>query len=173
LRQFHIDLLTDLMPAARRALASRFEWYSHVTWRCKEPGIRDSGLQCHMPSETRAPQAIVDVLGEKAHKIACLHPFGAKLALFPERGENPLRLAVHQSDLPTEIGLDWSYGGAFNLADLLHDADPTRETVGIFVEVVDRWGSVACYQPVQRTCLRVHVGDLPILDPTDWPMLIS
>lgn len=171
-KQFHIDLLTDLMPEARRALANRFAWYSHVTWRCKEPDIRQSGLECRSPQEARARQEIVALLGERAHEIACLHPFGAKQKLYLDRGENPLRLAVHKEDLPSELGLDWSYDGAFNLADILHDADPARDPAGIFVEVVDRWGSVACYQPVPNTALRVHVGDLPIDDPSDWPMLI-
>jgi hypothetical protein len=161
------------MPEARRALANRFDWYSHVTWRCKEPDIRQSGLECRSPLEARAPRLIVDILGERAHTIACLHPFGARLPLFPERGINPLRLAVHRDDLPSQIGLDWSYDTVFDLADVLHDENPQRDPVEIFVEVVDRRGSVACYEPIPVAALRYHVEGLPTDDPSEWPKLIN
>jgi hypothetical protein len=110
----------------------------------------------------------------KLANVVFLHPPGADLR--PEgTGERPFfHLAVHAADMPMRLGLDWSYSWyPWNLAGLLKSERPERESADIFVECVQRSGSVLSYDPIPVPVLRVCPKSDPNSPKPKWPKLVE
>jgi hypothetical protein len=159
------------MAAAHTALTERFSWFLHVSDTSLFETIKSQGLKPHNPG--CAPHDLaVKHLGDMADKILCLRPLST-FDTTPERGKPRFILAVAKQHLPILIGLDWSYGGAWNLAGIIKDDAPELPDEQVFCEVVRRWGSVAAYDGVPASSLRVRCKGMTENDPGAWSTLTS
>lgn len=156
-------LTPEGMATARAALVARFPWFLHVSEKRHLGSIRSRGLEPRNPG-CPAPNEV----GQNT--IVCFRPMGT-FNTTPNRGELRFLVAVTGNDLTPTIGLDWSYGGCWNLADLLHAQDPNRPPENIFCEVVRRFGSVVTYEQLSPSTLRVWTKGTNCNNPETWPLL--
>lgn len=172
LSDFHKRLLVDPeRSSARAAIQAAYPWYRHITLLKNKDCIAKRGLRGAYPGGAYPDDDIVALMQPGEGNIVCLHPWGAQ-DVKPAPGGPPITLAVAAADLPMRIGLDWSYGEVFNDADGHHRIRPDRPSASIFVEVVTYFGSVASYDTIPSSVLRIWEPGLPEDDPTDWPMLV-
>src|SRR5258705_10521797 len=130
----------------RRAIALRYKWYYHVTPVGNADGIREKGIISN--HDKMPPPQVVKHLGQAGGHIICFNPLGAD-CVPPAVQQGPfVCLALSTETLPHRIGMDWSYDGATDIAQVLRDEQPQRLAVEIFVEAGKRWGSVVWVDPV-------------------------
>lgn len=166
----HDQILSD-MPAMRMALGHQFQWYYHVTPLKNIASIRTEGL---LPKRDKAaPDLVAKYVGETASDIICLNPLGADVVPQPVQGGLFACLAICREALPHRIGLDWSYDGGFEIAEVLKAENPARLASGIFVESIKRWGSVIAYDPIPAASLRAYCRNCMPHDPARWPFLTT
>ncbi|MBZ9940151.1 hypothetical protein LB533_03430 [Mesorhizobium sp. BR1-1-13] len=159
----------DNPQAMRTAIGSRFKWYYHLTPIGNADDIRAQGLLPH--SDANAPQQVLDAFGAHARKIVCVNPLGTDIVPPPVQSGPFICLAFENEALPRYVGLDWSYGTATEIAQVLRNEDPSKPAADIFVEAIKRRGSMIAYGPISPGALRVYTkGSLPH-DPTRWPCL--
>ena len=153
------------------ALGLHFKWYYHVTPVKNIPSIRESGL---LPkADMVAPEVVVKYLGRTASEIICLNPLGAD-STPPAVQEGPFAcLAICREALPLRIGLDWSHGGGFGIAEVLRAEQPTRPANSIFVESAKRWGSIVGYDPIPAASLKVYARGCMPHNSAQWPLLTA
>jgi hypothetical protein len=160
------DELFEAMKAGRNALASSYPWFTHDSSLCKLPKVRKDGL---VPHEVSAcPPKVLIRLGESGKRIICLHPVSAERC--PRSSEYPpfVRLGVSGADLPDRVGLDWSYN--WNLARIIREDFPDKPRDDVLLEVARRMGSIAAYDGIPASKLRIWRQGLPN-DPAQWPKL--
>jgi hypothetical protein len=97
-----------------------------------------------------------------------LHPVGAALRPHSSKYGRLIRLAVSGADLPDRVGLDWSYD--WNLARCIRKDSPDKSCNDILLDVARRRGSVAAYDGILASKLRIWREGLPH-DPAQWPKL--
>lgn len=159
------------MAAARAALTERYAWFLHVSDAGLFETIKRDGLKPHNPG--CAPHDLaVKHLGDKADKILCLRPLST-FDTTPQRGKARFVLAVGKEHLPDLIGLDWSFGGVWNLAAIIQNDTPEMTDQLVFREVVRKRGSVVSYDGIPASALRVRCNGSPENDPATWPALPS
>lgn len=168
------DILAETlrdMQAMRLAIGTRYKWFYHVTPIGNVDGIRRQGLLPH--SDASPPESVVRSIGQDAGKITCINPLGTdKVPPSVQRGPF-VCLAFGNKALPNRLGLDWSYGGAVEIASVLRADEPSTQIADIFVKAVKRWGSMVVYDSIPREALRVCAkGCLPHA-PERWPPLIQ
>jgi hypothetical protein len=154
------------LRSSRDALADSYQWFTHDTPYDRLAKIRRDGLVPHLVSN--CPPEVVDRFGECGRKIVYLHPIGAELR--PQSSQCPpfFRLGLSGSDLPERVGLDWSYD--WTLARIIRDDFHDRSCYDIIREVARRRGSIAAYDRIPASKLRVWKVGLPD-DPAHWPQL--
>lgn len=159
------------MAAAHAALIARYAWFLHVSDTDLFETIQKEGLKPNNPG--CAPHALATKsLGTKAHRILCLRPL-ATLDTTPSRSTSRVALAVDRTDLPNLIGLDWSYGGVWELANIIKADAPQMSAEDVFCEVIRRRGSVVCYDGIAPSSLRVRCNGQSANDPATWSELTS
>jgi hypothetical protein len=84
----------------------------------------------------------------------CLHPVGAALRPHSSKYGRLIRLAVSGADLPDRVGLDWSYD--WNLARCIRKDSPDKSCNDILFDVARRRGSVAAYDGIPASKLRIE-----------------
>ncbi len=154
------------MAAAHAALIERYAWFLHVSDADLFATIKSEGLKPNNPG-CAAPDLVLKHLKDKAQKVLCLRP-QSTFDTTPQRGNSRFVLAVGKQDLPTTIGLDWSYGGAWNLAGIIKSDAPKMSDEQVFCEVVRRWGSVITYDGIRASALRVRCEGMAEDDPAAW-----
>jgi hypothetical protein len=127
----HDEMLGD-MPAMRMAIGLHFKWYYHVTPMRNVAPIRKEGL---LPKRDKtAPDIVKKYAGSSASNLICLNPLGADVVP-PTVQVGPFAcLAIVNEALPMRLSLDWSYGGAFGIAEVLRSENANRPASSIFVE---------------------------------------
>ena len=172
----HRELLTpDGMAAARRALINRFPWFVHVGNLADFESYQERGLRPQNPG-MRPPPCFAEAirgLGADPDNIVCFWPVAAYDAR-PRRPDGQrFQVALAGESLPALIGLDWSYGTAVEIAQVLRDEFPDAPFDWIFAEAVRRRGSVVSYLPIPAPALRVCAVGCPENDPAAWPRLVD
>jgi hypothetical protein len=164
----HDEFFADML-GMRRALGLRFRWYYHVSPIGNADSIRQNGLVANVDKE--APSEVKKHLGNTCSKIICLNPLGSDVVPPAVQQRPYLCVAICREALPLRVGLDWSYDGAFGIAEGMRLREPGRNAGDIFAESAQRWGSVVSYDPITAAALRACTkGCLPH-DPKHWPML--
>ncbi|MGC1180386.1 MAG: hypothetical protein WA884_15540 [Methyloceanibacter sp.] len=158
--------LFERMKAGRDALADKYPWFTHDTALGQLQGIRKEGLLPHAVSS--CPSEVINWFGEPGRQIVCLHPVGAALRPHSSKYGRLIRLAVSGADLPDRVGLDWSYD--WNLARCIRKDSPDKSCNDILLDVARRRGSVAAYDGIPASKLRIWREGLPH-DPAQWPKL--
>lgn len=161
----HDEILAD-MPSMRQALGQRFYWFCHVTLLDSVGSIRKTGL---------VPKADKDVvrhyIGGTASERICLSPFGAKSVGPPVQEGTKVCLAIAREALPARLGLDWSFDGGLGIASVLRSENPARDAASIFVESVDRWGSIVVYDPIPSEAIKAFAKGCAPHNLSRWPLL--
>jgi hypothetical protein len=158
------------MRAAHEAVAKTFKWFIHETSLRNLPSVREIGLQ--PGPQVPAVDAADDVQAfSVCRNIVCFHPLGSKL--IPKSSHEPplVRLVVSSSDLPARVGIDWSYALCWKKVRDLRKAAPNLSPGEIFVRVVGNCGSIACYEKVDASKLRVESNGTEEDNPGTWPIL--
>lgn len=172
----HRELLTlGGMAAARRALINCFPWFVHIGNLADFQSYQKHGLRPRNPGMRPPPcfAEAISALGADPNNIVCFWPIAAHDAR-PRRPDGQcFQMALAGEDLPALIGLDWSYGTAVEIAQVLRDDFPNAPVDWIFAEAVRRRGSVVSYLPILAHALRVHAVGCPENNPSAWPRLVD
>jgi hypothetical protein len=167
-RDIHEEMLVG-MPAMRMALGRHFKWYYHLTPKVNLPSIRRTGLE--PKGDSAPPHPVVKHVGVSAIKRVCLNPLGADTVPAVVQPGPFVCLAVVNEDLPFRLSLDWSYDGAFGIANVLLADNPDLAATEIFVQSAKRWGSIVVYDPIPSRALRAYCHGYFPHDPAHWPEL--
>lgn len=157
-------LSIDGMKSARSVLAEKFPWFLHVSTVDKFCSIRSNGLLPKNPGSF--PPENVSV----PNQIVCLRPIGSHDTT-PNRSDPRFLVALNKENLPSFIGLDWSYVGCWELANQIYVDDPKRHPDEIFSDVARRMGSIISYKEIPPTVLRVWVYGTNNNEPESWPLI--
>lgn len=166
---FEYFLSPEGMEQARRELCKTFPFFLHGTPLKNVPLIRDGGLRPTNPG-SRPPNVVQRRITDGADQVLCLRPFRTQKILL---GKNPplIKFAISSEDLPTRIGLDWSYDGCWSLAPIIHESDTHKLPEVIFTEVAQRRGSIVSYDRIDSSVLRVCPQEAPDSHISSWPLL--
>jgi len=166
------ELLTVAgMASARTALTAKYEWFLHVKPVSQFNHVKEKGLEPRNQGCTAEPEVLA-ARGAGGSNIVCLRPIGT-FDTTPRRGNTMYMMALHRDDLPTTVGLDFSYSGTWTLPAIIKNDCPTATNDDIFCEVVRRRGSVITYEPIPKEALRVWTTGKPQNDPSQWPRLVD
>jgi hypothetical protein len=163
-------LMPEGMEAARTALIARYQWFVHQSSCEAFESIQRTGLERRR--DAGPPELVAKMVKDNPDHLVFLNPLGSNLR-HDGTGEPPrFRMAVSSADIPKRPGLDWSMSYyPWNLAAQLKGEQPNRDNADIFVECVQRSGSVLFYDPIPPSVLRVCPKANPNADPLDWPAL--
>ena len=170
----HAELLRGMITF-HAALTDRFKWFIHETPYMNLSSIQSKGL---LPMRDALPPAeVASYFESSAVPILCLHPHGSKLIprgaanglVVPIGGLEPkrLKLAVSSRDLPTRVGLDWSYAWELQEARVQGAEQGDLDFLGC--EVADEFGSIISYDPISPSLLRVCTAKTEFFYPEQWP----
>jgi hypothetical protein len=174
-------LMSDGVLECYRAITARYGWFLHVAYREDLQNYRASGLRPGNPGRFSdkplgAPPAVfrdaLTGLGRTASNVLCLRPTDSQ-AWKPTKPGAKFVLAFKKENLPRIVSIDWSYPECITLAEQLHEQQRDRPLGEIFVEVAQRLGSFAVYDPVAARALRIWTHSLSADDPAKWPMLAA
>jgi hypothetical protein len=166
----HDEILSN-MSIIRQAIAFRYKWYYHVTPSKNAENIRNKGLLTNR--DKTPPTIIVDYIKPMAHEVICLSPLGADIVPPPVQGGPFICLAISTEYLPRTLTLDWSFSGAFELAEVLRHDAPERSAIDIFLECAKRRGAIMVYEQIPRTALHAFCKLCTPHDPKNWPLLVD
>jgi hypothetical protein len=159
----------EVMKAAREALCSQYRWFRHVSPLQNFEGIKRLGLEPRDPGFIGYQPSSLEIIrcGPNWRNIICLSPFGSDLKPHSRR----FCVAIHRDHLPSRVALDYSFPDLWKNAAQFKSTMPRLTDVEIFVRVIDRASSIACYDAIPSEHLRVWVVGTPIDRPEDWPEL--
>jgi hypothetical protein len=156
----HRELLDPAgMSALRDALIGRFGWFFHTVRKSALLSIRSEGLRPIMPNGyflAGLPNVVRVVIGDGAERVVCLSPQGSlhmnvdKSSVLDPDAPEMAHLAMRATDLPTRVGLDWSYPHNRNLAETIRVDNPEMDSSAVAVEVARRSGSVVSYDVIPK-----------------------
>jgi hypothetical protein len=166
------ELLTPPgMVFFRQTIADHYVWLTHeAPFECIDNTIRKDGIQPRKPARA-VPSLVTDRI-PNYQSIVCLNPNKSQPAGSSHVG-HVFRMGVRASDLPARVGLDWSYPDNWDMrhisAQQIHDFGKD----GAILYVMDQTGSVASYDPIPASALRVCTRGKHGLYPSTWPLLSS
>jgi len=165
-------LTTRGMKAVRAELCSKYEWFLHASAADAFDSIKNSGLKLYHPGTDFSvdASAVKKHFGNEKIPVVALHPQGSCDAL-PNRGGMYFLMAVHRDNLPTTIGLDWSFGYYWGQPDEIKRREPKKTNKQIFCQVVQDSGVVVCYEPIPSAALRVWCKETLRENPASWPLI--
>jgi hypothetical protein len=140
----------------RDRLCSRYALFVHETEHTSVAKIALSALEARNPGSGPHDELIA-AFGYSERKWVCVHPLGSFLAKSTKQGPFSL-LAILPAAVPAELTLDWSYAGTWPLPDLIETDEPDLTTEEIFLQVIQRRGSVAILSDIGPAHLHVLCG---------------
>lgn len=157
-------------PAVGQALLDRHKWVFHDTSYDAMQNIQITELDVRDPGviDPQLLDLIDQTLGRQARQMVCLKPAISRVA-----GSSfglQVRFALCRDDLPVRIGVDWSNDATALAQNKLSGDVPADEA---FVKVVEEAGSLASYDPIQPSLLRISPAAAPDSDPATWPRLVD
>jgi hypothetical protein len=160
------------IAVAHQAMLTRYCWFEHIGDFAAFDRYCATGIERRNPG-MEPEYFVTHALGPEARNVVCLRPIDSTLDTTPRRrARTEFRMAPASVDLPRTIGLDWSFGGVFALADQIR-RDCAWEDAEVFVEVTHRRGSVLSYAPIPIAALRVWTMGSSTYNPATWPRLIG
>jgi hypothetical protein len=173
----HTDILRSF-PSMRAALCRRYNWFIHVTPEQFVDRIREHGLLPNADADAPAEVKVELCMNKVA--ILTLHPLGAKrfpkgaasTLVLPLGEDEPKRvcLAIEANNLPNRLDLDCSYDWS-NVERKLQSNTNKMDLDELFVHLVNDYGSVASYDPITSTAIRVFCRYNSPANPSSWKML--
>lgn len=175
----HEDLLND-MDVVKRALIGRYKWLIHVTQEDnldRPEGIRATGLITHSVTK-KTPPEVVRKFGKQDVPITCFNPLGAKgcprpvtdpTAIVGVSKPTHISLAVDVSDLPPQVGLDWTY--SWNCVERYLQNSKNQSIEEIVANLANEYGSVVVYEEIPPDKLRAYCEGNSPTNPLSWMAL--
>ena|ERR1043166_3759465 len=113
----HIDLLAPAgMTEARTATNGAYGWFTHARTADQFAAIQNDGLKPTWPQSHMTPQEVIDAIGDDGKNIICLSPYPKNTPLLLNKGgKSAFKLALPANKLPVRVGVDWSFGGTWDL----------------------------------------------------------
>jgi hypothetical protein len=164
--EIHRELLSPTgMQRIRTAIITSYHFLVHCTPPSAVSSILRTGLLPSFPgAETGADMECVhQCLGVQSPPILCFTPpdFRIKYA--------SVEFAIASTDLPAQVGIDWSFSGYWKSVDEDRQANPGDSIEEIVLRAFRRFRSIVTYNSVAPSALRVRVLGSS-LDPSTWPM---
>jgi hypothetical protein len=100
-----------------------------------------------------------------------VHPLTATMRPSSSQAPPHLWLALSNGDLPMRLGVDCSHTGCLAEVDKIISQSPTVMPAEVLLRVAKELGSVASYDKVPTSVLRVCSKDDPCSDPSTWKPL--
>jgi hypothetical protein len=151
----------------RKSLLDSVEWFTHQTPCSNFLSIQNSGLHIGGKNKSICPQVIKNLFGENSGNFLCLRPFGAPPGTMSSGWGPFLTLAIHKTNLPEIISLDWSntaINGPMNRITSFTEIG--RQAAGIdFCS-----GSIICYDNIHVKHLKIRTVDCSE-HPEGWPSI--
>jgi hypothetical protein len=164
------------MAAAHAALTAKYPWFLHIKPVAKFGKIKERGLtpgsQGYHGEERKIVATALRGRVANIDEMIFLRPIGTSDST-PRRGDIMFTMAIDRSELPATITMDWTFTGTFALAEIIKKDSPTNANASIFCDVVSRRGSVAIYEAIRPTVLRVWTKGQPSDDPSKWSWLLD
>lgn len=126
----------------RSALCTAYRCFTHETEMGNLDSIRLTGLEAHDPGPS-SDDDLIEQLGVNRRSMVCLHPLGSNGEVHSAKNGPFVLLKIKAADLPNEVTLDWSFPGSWSLVSVLEESATYGSTDAIFLEVVQRRGSVS------------------------------
>jgi len=166
-----LELLTPQGIALfRRTVTDHYGWFMHESAFERVDTIRREGLQPRNPG-CGVPDVVVSTF-KGSDGIVCLNPLGSRHAKSSHAG-HIFRMGIRAADLPPRLGIDWSYPESWSLRGVTDAQLAGFGRDGAILYVVDDTGSIASYDPIPASVLRVCTKGKHGLFPSTWPLLSS
>jgi hypothetical protein len=172
---FHEELLSQGgMAEVRSAAMIGFAWYTHARTTDQYATIQSEGIRPTWPQSNVTPQEVIDAIGTDGKNIICLSPYPKKTILMLNKGGNCVfKLAIQANKLPARLGIDWSFGGTWDLTNTNRRLRPDLSRADVFMSILRSREVIVSYDPVPAVDLRVCTEVLRNNPPSDWPPLVG
>jgi hypothetical protein len=170
----HVDLLAPAgMTEARTAAIDAFSWFTHASTTDQFGSIQKDGLKPKWPKSI-PPQEVIDSIGDDGRNIICLSPYPKQTLLFLNKGgKSAFKLALPANKLPVRVGVDWSFGGTWDLTLSIHRHMNGALLRQVFVSVLRDREVIIAYDAIPAADLKVCTEALRDKNPSDWPDLVA
>lgn len=153
-------------------LIDQYEWFIHVTGLENILSIKEQGLLVKAPGsitvpklKTRAITTDTEILCFTPHNDYDPRRYGGKY-------QSKVAMAIHSSNLPKDIGLDFSFEAHWNeLATICEQTVGAKPEEAAMQIIGGYTGVVASYVGVSAENLRLQMTC--DADPETWPLLLS
>ena len=151
----------------RKSLLARVEWFTHQTPCSNFLSIQNSGLLICGKNKSICPQVIKELFGENSENFLCLRPFGAPPGTGSSGWGPFLTLAIHKTNLPDRISLDWSHTA---IKGPMNEITSVTEIGRQAARIAFCSGSIICYDNIHVKHLRIRTVDCSE-HPAGWPSI--
>jgi hypothetical protein len=171
----HIDLLAPAgMTEARTAAIGAYGWFTHSRTTEQFDTIQKDGLEPTWPQSHMTPQEVIDAIGDGGKNIICLSPYPKKTPLLLNKGgKSAFKLAVPANKLPARVGVDWSFGGTWDLTISNHRYMNGAPLGQVFLSVLRSREVIISYDAIPAADMKVCTEALRDKPPSDWPDLVG
>lgn len=171
----HLDLLAPAgMAEARTAAISAFYWFTHATTTEQFASIQKDGLNPTWTKSSTAPAEVIDTIGGDGKKIICLSTYPKPTPLMLNKGGKAVfKLALPADKLPVRVGIDWSFGGTWQLTIDNHSSINGACLGQVFLSVLRNLEVVVSYDNIPATDLKVCTVAVHDKPPADWLDLVG
>jgi hypothetical protein len=141
-----------------------------VDARERAPRLRKqvNGLRPRWPDGGIAPDELVAVRGDGGRDIVCLSSYPKTRAMLLSKGDWLFKIAVKSGDLPSLVGIDCTFGGAYQDAAGLRSKYPEMSRGEIFARTVRATEVLVIFERIAPEFLRVCPNAAPNAPFSEW-----
>jgi hypothetical protein len=170
MNDFLLELLSlEGMTDGLKAVQAAFDWWTHASARRDFEDIKANGLQPRWPDGGITPDELVAARGYGGRDIVCLSPYPKTRTMLLSKGDWLFRMAVKSGDLPGLVGIDCTFGGAYQDAAGLRGKYPDMSRGEIFLRVVRETEVLVIFERIAPEFLRVCPKAAPNAPFSEWP----
>jgi len=172
MNDFLLELLSpEGMTDGLKAVQAAFKWWTHASARRNFEDIKANGQRPRWPDGGITPDELVAVRGDGGRGIVCLSPYPKTRTMQLSKGDWLFKMAVESGDLPGLVGIDCTFGGAYQRAASLRGKNPDMSRGEIFLHVV-RWAEVlVIFERIAPEFLRVCPQAAASAPFSEWPRI--
>ena len=172
MNDFLLELLSpDGMTDGLKAVQAAFAWWTHASAQRDFEDIKANGLQPRWPDGGITPKELVAVRGHGGRDIVCLSPAPKTRSLRLCKDDWLFKMAVKSGDLPGLVGIDCTFGGAYQDAADLRCKYPDKSRHEIFLHMVRQTEVLVIFERIAAEFLRVCPKAAPDASFSEWPCI--
>jgi hypothetical protein len=172
---FHAELLTPAgMADVRDAAVGAYAWFTHAGTIDQFDAIQKDGLKPTWPHAHMTPDEVTAAFGDVGKNILCLSPYPKTIPLMLNKGgKSVFKLGLPADKLPARVGVDWSFGGTWNLTTENRQSVNGATRGQVFLSVLKRREVIVSYDGIPAADLKVCTEAVRDKPPSEWPELID